>query len=67
MNNDIRILRPKEICTILGISIATLYRWEADGKLPIEKIKFGPNCVGFRRSDVENWLNGELETVNNVQ
>lgn len=61
MESELKILRPKALCRILGISIASLYRWEKEGKLPIKKIKFGPNCVGYRRSDVEAWLNGELD------
>jgi predicted DNA-binding transcriptional regulator AlpA len=32
-----------------------------EGKLPIEKISFGPRAVGFRKTDVEKWINGELE------
>jgi len=56
MDTKLQIIRPKELCEILGISIASLYRWETEGKLPIKKIHFGPNCVGYRRSDVENWL-----------
>jgi len=59
--NDLQIIRPAELCKILKISIPTLYRWNAEGKLPIEKIKFGPNVVGFRRRDVEKWMNGELQ------
>lgn len=57
---DLQIIRPKKLCSLLKISLATLYRWEAEGELPIEKVKFGPNCVGFRQSDVEKWLAGEL-------
>ena len=61
MNVELQIIRPQALCKILGISIASLYRWEAEGKLPIKKIKFGPNCVGYRRVDVKAWLNGDLE------
>lgn len=56
------IIRPKKMCQLLGISMATLYNWEKDGTMPIEKIKFGPNCVGYRSSDYRKWMNGELET-----
>lgn len=59
---ELQIIRPKQLCTILSISIPTLYRWHAEGKMPIEKIKFGPNCVGYRRSDVEKWLNPKSES-----
>ena len=60
--SDLKLIRPKELCRLLGgIHISTLYRWETEGKLPIEKIQFGPRAVGFRKSDVEKWLSGELE------
>lgn len=59
--NDLDIIRPAKLCSILDIHISTLYRWESEGKLPIEKISFGPRAVGFRKSDVEKWLSGELE------
>lgn len=61
MKKSLQLIRPKELCELLNISIPTLYRWEAEGRLPIPKIKFGPNCVGFRMSDVENWINGDLD------
>ena len=60
--SDLELIRPKQLCKLLGgIHISTLYRWESEGKLPIEKISFGPRAVGFRKSDVEAWLNGELD------
>lgn len=59
---DLQIIRPKRMCQLLGISLATLYNWERDGKMPIEKIKFGPNCVGYRQSDYKRWMSGKLET-----
>ncbi|MDZ7695311.1 MAG: helix-turn-helix domain-containing protein [Balneolaceae bacterium] len=58
---ELDIIRPKKLCSILDIHISTLYRWMDQDKLPIEKIQFGPRAVGFRKSDVEAWLNGELE------
>jgi len=63
MDAELQIIRPQALCKILGISIASLYRWEAEGKLPIKKIRFGPNCVGYRRQDVEKWLNSETEST----
>jgi excisionase family DNA binding protein len=53
---DLQLIRPSELCDLLSISIATLYRWEAQGKLPIKKVKVGPGVVGFKKSDVEAWI-----------
>ena len=61
MQNSFQILRPKTLCKILGISIPTLYRWEASGKFPVKKFKIGPNSVGYRSDDVEKWLDSKAE------
>lgn len=59
---ELELIRPKELCRLLGgIHLSTLYRWEAEGKIPIDKIKFGPRAVGYRKSDYLAWINGELE------
>ena len=56
MENNLQILRPKELCELLNISIQTLYRWHSEGHMPIEKVRFGKAAVGYRLSDVEKWL-----------
>lgn len=61
---DLQLIRPSELCDLLSISIPTLYRWEAQGKLPIKKVKIGPGAVGFRREDVEAWIEESTEEKN---
>ena len=56
-----KIIKPKELAEQLSISIATLYRWHANGTIPIEKIQVGPRSVGYRQSDVNAWINGDLD------
>jgi len=66
MPNSLKIIRPKELCEMLSISIPTLYRWHAEDKFPVKKIKIGPNSVGYRLAEVEKWLEDqerELEIV----
>lgn len=58
--DDLQIIRVKELCSLLKISVPTLYRWHANGDIPLKKIRFGKNIVGYRKADVENWLN-EIE------
>lgn len=55
-NQNLQILRPQQLCKILGISIPTLYRWHQEGHIPIQKVRFGKAAVGYRQSDVEKWL-----------
>jgi excisionase family DNA binding protein len=52
MQNSTELLTVKQVCKILNVSIATIYRWEAEGNLPFPKLKIGPSAVRFRKSDV---------------
>lgn len=67
MSKISHIIKPKELAQICNISIATLYRWHREGEIPIKKIKLGPRSVGYRKSDVENWLDVDLseQSINN--
>ena len=49
------IYRERDVLAVLGISKATLWRWRRAGGFPAP-IQLGPNTVGWRREDVENWL-----------
>ena len=63
-NSELQVLRPKEVCQLLGgIHISTLYRWMDEGKFPCKKVQLGPRAVGFKKSDVEKYINGELEEL----
>lgn len=61
MEKKSEIVRVNELCRMLSISIPTLYRWHSIGEVPIRKVRLGPGTVGYRRSEVEKWMNGELE------
>ena len=50
-----RVIRKPELLEILGVSSASLHRWIADGRFP-RAIKLGPNSVGWRVSEVQDWL-----------
>ena len=49
------ILRKPELCSFLGISPATLWRWTRRRAFP-SPIQLGPNTVGWLRSEVDAWL-----------
>lgn len=65
---NIRIIRPKELCKLLGISISTLYDWltptssRFDGSFP-PRIKIGRRAVGFDVGAIEGWLRAKAEEV----
>ena len=50
-----RILRPRELASYVGLSLATLWRLRRAGSLP-EPLRLSPNCVGWRISVVDAWL-----------
>ena len=50
------IMRPKQVADELGITRATLSRWRDAGRFP-DALQLGPNSVGWRRSDIDAWLN----------
>jgi excisionase family DNA binding protein len=56
----VRVLRPKEAAEKLGISIATLYRWEAEGKLPGRR-QIGEGVSGWIDDELEKWINDRPE------
>ena len=57
---DLQILTVKDVCKLLNCSIATIYRWEQEGRLPFKKIRIGPNKVGFRKVDVQAYINDQI-------
>jgi|AntRauTorckE6833_2_1112554.scaffolds.fasta_scaffold04910_3 excisionase family DNA binding protein len=64
--NDLQLIRPKKLCSLLGISIPTLYRWESEGRLPFSKIQIGPGAVGYRKTDVVEYLQAQEQEPKKV-
>lgn len=50
-----RLLRANEVCERLGISRATLARWERSGHLPARR-RVGPNSVAWIEAEVEEFV-----------
>ena len=68
----LKIISVKELCEILGCSVSTIYRWDKEGFLPFKKVKIGKAKVGYKYSDVEDYLKNiwledqrEITTIKN--
>ncbi len=52
-----RILRPKQVAEMLGVSRTQLWRIENNHKLNFPpKLELSSRCKGWRLSDIEHWL-----------
>lgn len=51
----LQLLHPKETSTLLGVSMATLYRIKDSGRLPFYKIN---GALRFALNDLEKYLEG---------
>lgn len=60
-NTENEILRAKDVIRLVNISRSFFYRWLANGDIPLTRIKIGPRATGFKRLEVEAWLNGKRE------
>ena len=47
-----KFISVKQLCKILGCSIATIYRWDKEGVLPFRKVKIGKAKVEIGRAHV---------------
>ena len=51
-----QILRRKDVESMVGLSRSTIYKLMNQGLFP-KPIRLGPRAVGWRISDIENWIN----------
>jgi predicted DNA-binding transcriptional regulator AlpA len=49
------ILRPAQAARVLGVSRATIYRWEAAGRLA-PRVILGPGTSGWREADLAAFI-----------
>jgi excisionase family DNA binding protein len=50
-----RIIRPSQAAKLLGISRATIYRWESTGRLA-PRVILGPGTSGWKEEDLAAFI-----------
>lgn len=58
MSND-QIIRPRNLPAIVGLSRTSIWRLERAGDFP-KRIRLSAGAVGYRRAEVEAWLDSRL-------
>ncbi len=61
-----QILRPKHAASMLDIALSTLYRWEKRSDFP-KRIKLGPSSSGWRKAELEQWLDRQASEAEEVK
>lgn len=56
-----RLLTPREVAAMLGISDKTLERWRGTGEGPLF-VRLSGKCVRYRREDVEEFVTTRIAT-----
>ena len=49
------IMRTKDVLAEVGVCRKTLHDWRKAGVFP-QAMQLGPNTIGWRRADVEQWI-----------
>ncbi|MCE8540279.1 AlpA family transcriptional regulator [Ruegeria pomeroyi] len=62
--SNLKILRRREVESIIKLSRSTIYNLMAKGEFP-KPIKLGARAIGWLESDIRDWLNqratGDIE------
>ena len=56
-------IRPRELASKLGVHVNTIYRWAEDGTLP-QPIRLGSRFVGWKREDIDKWMDEQAADSN---
>ena len=50
-----KLLSPRDVAAITGLSVETLAQWRSQGRGPLF-VKISRNFVRYRKSDLDGWL-----------
>ena len=52
---ELRLLRPREVVNLVGISRTTVYEYEHAGRFP-RRVVLGPRAVAWRSNEIREWI-----------
>jgi len=58
MSDEKILLTAAEVARLTGFAVGTIYHLVSQRRIPFVRISL--RCVRFRRSDIEEWLEGRL-------
>ncbi|GAB7198382.1 MULTISPECIES: helix-turn-helix transcriptional regulator [Dickeya] len=59
-NNDVRLIRLKDVISKTGLPRSTLYRRMKEGLFPLN-VSIGENSVAWVEHEVNDWINDSLK------
>jgi len=62
ISSGVPLLTPSEVAQITGLSIETLAQWRSQRR-GIPFVKVSRNCVRYRQSDLDRWLEERIVSV----
>ena len=59
MTKNKEFISRRQLLNYLGVSHATLYRWEDKGTAP-PRYKLGGSLIAYRISEIDDWVNKQV-------
>ncbi|CEZ19035.1 Phage transcriptional regulator, AlpA [Candidatus Methylopumilus planktonicus] len=60
---DLRILKLKEVCSIVGLKPSTIYKLMSSGDFP-KQVKLTAKSVGWANNEINHWISLKIGNTN---
>ena len=62
---ELRILKLKEVCSIVGLKPSTIYKLMSNGDFP-RQIKLTAKSVGWSNKEIKTWVSSKISGGSNA-
>lgn len=62
--DELRILKLKEVCAIVGLKPSTIYKLMSHGDFP-KQVKLTAKSVGWANNEVKQWVSSKISSDSN--